>query len=82
MARKLKDFSFNGAGRPKLYDWEKYEVGTAYSLERGKDFPEKMTLASFRQTAYAFAKPRGLHCKTQLMGDDVLIVQFTKATDE
>ena len=76
MAKTLKAFPRPLPSTEK-YPWDTWLDGQIWRLERGKDFSSTKAV-SIRGSAYQAAAYRGKKLRTQLISDDVLIVQATE----
>jgi len=73
MAKTLKKFVFTNVGRSaKKYDWDNWLNGSAWELEKGKDFD--IEVSSFRCGAYLAAGRRGKRLQTSQNGDKIVIM--------
>lgn len=70
MAKVLEDYQFRGRGPKPEIDFEKYELGVTYKIEKGVDF--QGSVDHVRNRLYGFARSRGYEATTEIIGVAVI----------
>lgn len=76
MPEQLETFEFTGAG--SRYDWDALLNGSIWRLTHGTDFNAKPT--SFLATVRKQASKRNMDIRSQVEGDNSLVIQATPRT--